>query len=150
MFWLLIWYPVINYWYSVVTEFVVLHAVSSSVLFSSSVCERYLVGTPMCHLTSGSHLSTQHPYSIPYLLAYSMEQSPSWEANQFATSQEIPSVLLNPKVHYRVHKCLPLLYPEPAQSSPYPTSHFLKIYNGYRVFPWAKVARAWHWPPTPI
>ena len=33
-----------------------------------------------------------------------MEQSPSWEANWFAGSQEIPRILWNPKVHYRTHK----------------------------------------------
>jgi hypothetical protein len=40
-----------------------------------------------------------------YLLTHSMEQSPSWEAKRFATSQEIPRMLWNPKVHCRIHKC---------------------------------------------
>ena len=33
-----------------------------------------------------------------------MVQSPSWEANRFAASQEIPRISRNPKVHYRTHK----------------------------------------------
>jgi hypothetical protein len=36
-----------------------------------------------------------------------MEQNPSWEANRFAASQEIPRVLLNPKVHYHIHNSSP-------------------------------------------
>ena len=36
-----------------------------------------------------------------------MEQSPSWEANRFSTSQEIQHILWNPKVYYRVYKSPP-------------------------------------------
>ena len=42
-----------------------------------------------------------------YLLTYSTEQSPYWEANRFSASQEIPHILWNPKVLYRVYKCPP-------------------------------------------
>ena len=44
---------------------------------------------------------------LTYLLTYTMEQSPSWEANRFSASQEIPFSLWNPKVHYHIHKCPP-------------------------------------------
>ena len=63
--------------------------------------------------------------SITYLLTYSMVQSPSWEANWFAASQEIPRISRNPKIHYRTHKCpqpVPILG-QPFQSIyPHPTS----------------------------
>ena len=64
-----------------------------------------------------------------YLLTYSMEHSPSWEANRFSASQELPRILWNPVVQYHIHKCLP---PAPimSQLDPVhtPTSHFLKIH----------------------
>ena len=39
-----------------------------------------------------------------YLLTHSVVQSPSWEANWFAASQEILRISPNPKVHYRTNK----------------------------------------------
>jgi hypothetical protein len=41
------------------------------------------------------------------LLTYSMQQSPSWQANQFSTSQAIPHILWNLKVNYCIYKCPP-------------------------------------------
>jgi hypothetical protein len=38
-----------------------------------------------------------------------MEQSPSWESISSSAGQEIPYLLWNPNVHYRVHKSKPLV-----------------------------------------
>jgi hypothetical protein len=59
-----------------------------------------------------------------------MEQSPSWEANRFSASQEIPRILWNPKVQYRIQKC-PLTVSILSQPNPVhtPTSYFLKLHK---------------------
>ena len=84
-----------------------------------TVVARWLRKQDMCFLLA---------YLLTYLLTYSIVQSPSWEANRFAASQEIPRISRNPKVHYRTHKRPPSIS---ILGQPYPvhipTSHLLKI-----------------------
>ena len=81
-----------------------------------------------------------------YFLAYSMVQSPSWAANWFAASQEIPRISRNPKVHYRTHKCPPpvsiLGQPNPVHI---PTSHLLEIHPNI-IHP--SMPRSPQWSPS--
>ena len=77
------------------------------------------------------------------ILTYSMVQSPSWEANWFAASQEIPHILWNPKVHYRTHKRPPTV-PILGQRNPVhrPTSHLLEIHP-YIIHPFMPMSPQW-------
>ena len=59
-------------------------------------------------------------YLRTYLLTHSMEKSPSWEANWFAASPEIPRIFMEPEgslPHSQASATCP--YPGPAQSSPH-------------------------------
>jgi hypothetical protein len=82
-------------------------------------------------------------------------QSPSWEANWFAGTQEITRISQNPKVHYRTHKRPPpvsiLGQPNPVHM---PTSHLLEIHPNIihpstpRSPKWSHSLRFPHQDPT--
>ena len=83
-----------------------------------------------------------------------MEQSPSWEANWFAASQEIPRISRNPKVHYRTHKRpLPVSILGQPNQVHIPTSHLLEIHPNIihpstpRTLQWALSLRFPHQDP---
>jgi len=63
-------------------------------------------------------------------LTHSMDQSPSWEANRFSASQQIPRILWNTKVHYCSHKCPPpVLILSQLDPVHIHTSHFFKSFT---------------------
>jgi hypothetical protein len=90
----------------------------------------------MCHCVWSRHTSRmRRPWpelgccaKQKYLLTYSMEQKPFWQAHRSPASQEIPHTLGNPKVHYRIHKNqlpVPILnHINPVHAPP----HFSKIH----------------------
>ena len=62
-----------------------------------------------------------------YVFTHSMQHSPSWEANLFSASQEIPRILWNPKIHYHIQSARHLsLSSASLIQSMTPSFHFLK------------------------
>jgi hypothetical protein len=51
-----------------------------------------------------------------------MQHNPSWEANSFSASQEIPQILWNLKVHYRIHNSQPNVLAL-SQKNPFHVTH---------------------------
>jgi hypothetical protein len=58
-----------------------------------------------------------------------MEQSPSWEANRFVASQEIPRSLWNRNVHHRSDKCQPPVSFLNPVHAPHPTFRRFILYQ---------------------
>ena len=87
-----------------------------------------MVETPRdCRKILDRVISRDYEYLLTYLLHGA--ESPSWQGNWFAASQQIPRISQNPNVHYRTHKRPPpvsiLGQPNPVHI---PTSHLLEIH----------------------
>jgi hypothetical protein len=69
------------------------------------ICSQKLC--PLDH-RGGQHKETSYVNVCVFpFYTYSMEQIPSWEANGLSAGQQIPSISLKQKVHYRIHNSSP-------------------------------------------
>ena len=127
------------------TEIIVFYSTQDRVLWSQCFSVSYWIGygvggggggaghlnmnnimwSTWCNNTISVVVKHMNKFLFAFILTYSREQWPSWEGNWFSSSEEIPCIIWNSKVHYHIHKCchLPLSWPRSIQTMPsHPTS----------------------------
>jgi hypothetical protein len=103
---------------TVQASFIVYEQRFPSLAYSSTLkMEQPCLSNTECHTADDVNL-------ITYLLTYSMGQGNSWEGN-WLSAQDIPWILWNSKVHYRIHRCPP---PVLILSQIYPVIPCFEIY----------------------
>ena len=83
---------------------------------------------PMPLSSLGATLKHGYTYLLTYLFTYTTEQSTSWEASRFSSSQKNSPHWWNPKVHYRTHTCSPPVPSWARSIQSMPPSNLLKIH----------------------
>jgi len=73
--------------------------------FSDFNCQWFIDSIVWSH--ASNFVLALFTYLLTYIFTHSVEQSPSWEADRFSASQEIPLISWTLKVHYRIYKCPP-------------------------------------------
>jgi hypothetical protein len=91
------------------------------------------------------HAKTDDLFLYDYL-NNSMQQSRRWKADSYSASQDIPRLLRNTKIHYRVHKSLPLIPILSQMNSVHKFTQYCPKIHSNIILPSVPMSSAWSLP----